>query len=335
MSPGWAIGKGRIGSQPDPDPLPWYGIIDNRFTEAQTDQRLADSIGVTGQRVGTFARGYSGSNLPTTFASTSVAHAATIAASTPSGTYGAMLNVKRPDWGALAAGSYDGAIASLMNSWPTNIYGEVTINHEPENDGPAPANRTNPTYVTWAEANGPIFCQGVRRFIDVAAPIIRARGLDLKVGTTLMDFSWDNIGGTKRWVDWAWWEGINPANINEVSFGIDAYVKTVNGTPPYGYNLLPRIVETLQHARDVGITSYSLYETAVDRRERNNGDVLVGNDASIAAWIPTYVAGLNALPEIRMVCHFHTPGGPASDQAYLEGPGLAAWANACMSGRRP
>ena len=319
---------------------PWYGLwhgdVDPSVGVNVKDQEMATSIGGT-TPIATFRRGYSGNSHPNTFAGSSVSSATTYAAAQPSGRFGAMLNTKFGDWAALAAGTYDAQIAGFYNSWPTNIYGVVTVNHEPENDGPAPANRTNSTYVTWAEANGPVFCAGVRRYIDVAAPIIRSRGLDVKVGGCLMDFSWDVIGGTQRYIDWKWWEGITPANLGQVDFGIDAYSKTTNtGGVPVGYPLDDRLDEILVHMRAAGIDSFSLYETANDRRLRNGGDTLVGTDESVAAWIPGFVDYIETqIPEARMICWFHTPTGPASAQAYLAGPATPAWANVCMNGRRP
>lgn len=335
-------GRRRLGPAPALPSSPgigssvYYGLW-HGTSVASTDEmdgQMAASVGVE-RPVSTFRRGYSGSGHPATFAASTVADALTYAAATSSGRFGAMLNTKFTDWPGLASGAYDSVIAGFYNSWPENIYGVVTINHEPENDGPTPANRTNPTYVAWAEANGPVYCTGVRRYIDVAAPIIRARGLDLKVGGCLMDFSWDVIEGTQRVVDWRWWNGLAAANINQVDFGIDAYVKTVNGTPPVGYTLVPRLNECLAAARGAGIKSFSLYETALDRRERFNGNNLVGNDATLADWIPGYATFLESVPEVRLVCWFHTPGGPASDQAYLAGPAIPAWATVCMEGKRP
>ena len=305
---------------------PWFGAFDNRVRPEGVgydafDQILADSVGIQ-RPVSTFIHGYSGSNLPTSFASSSVASAQSLG-------IGAMLNTKRP-WAELANGNYDADIAALFNSWPASVFGSVTINHEPENDGPSPAAPSNPTYVSWAQANGPIWSAGVNRFIDIAAPIIRSRGLDVKVGGCLMDFSWD----TTRWQYWKWWETINPANLDVIEFQIDAYTRTVNGNPPYGYDLMPRIDETLDVARSVGIQFYSLYETALDRRLRNGGQTIVGTDDTLATWWPIYASELSARPEVRMVGYFHTPLGPASEECDLQGVAIPVFANICLSGRR-
>lgn len=320
----------------DPPPPPphevWYGHIDGARGDAAMETALRNSIALAAPaRVGTFLRGYSGTSHPSVFSSSSVSGAVALAAAESSGKYGAMLNVKRPDWQALADGEYDELIAGFYQSWPVEVYGEVVINHEPENDGPLPANTSNPTYVSWATTNGPIWQAGINRYIDVAAPIIRARNLDVKIGACLMNFSWDST----RWQYFTWWEGITPANINEVVFGLDAYVKTVNGTPPVGYDMRPQTQLILNVARSAGISHFSLYEFAVDKRERFNGNVVVGTDQSNANWYPIFCNWLDAQPEVRMACQFHTPGGPASDQAQLNGPALPVWANICMNGRRP
>ena len=309
-----------------PNNKPWFGAFDNRARPEGTgydafDQIMADSVGVS-RPVSTFMHGYSGSNLPISFASSAVSSAQSLG-------IGAMLNTKRP-WPELANGDYDADIASLFNSWPTNVFGSVTINHEPENDGPSPADPSNPNYLSWAQTNGPLWSAGVNRFINVAAPIIRGRGLDVKVGGCLMGFSWD----TTRWQYWNWWDSINPANLDAIEFQIDEYAKTVNGNPPYGYDLMPRIDVMLNVARSVGIQHFSLFETAVDRRLRNGGETIVGDDSTLAAWWPTYASQLSARPEVRMVGYFHTPTGPASAQGYLEGPAVSVYANICLNGRR-
>lgn len=333
----------KVASEPEPpasDYSFWIGHWDRQefrnppypASDAGFEAALAASIGGHSGRIGTFLRGYSGSNFPSTFQASSVANAATFAAATPSGTYGAMLNVKRSDWGALASGAYDATITSFFNSWPQEVYGSFTINHEPENDGPSPANPSNPTYMAWANTNAPLWCQGIARTIAVAAPIIRARGLDVKLGGCLMDFSWD----TTRWQLWDWWNYVDPQYFDVVEYQLDAYCKTVNGTPPRHHDLLPRLVQSLAPARSIGIEHVSLFETANDRRERNNGDVIVGNDESVAVFWEEYFAQLEAqIPEARMVCYFSTPAGPASAQAGIAGRGLEVFANGCLAGRRP
>lgn len=274
--------------------------------------------------IGTFIRGYSGSNFPSTFQASSVSSA-------PSRGVGAMLNVKRPDWQGLANGDYDSTITSFFNSWPVGTFGSFTINHEPENDGPTPANPANPTYVSWASVNGPIWSQGIARTIAVAAPIIRNRGLDVKLGGCLMDFSWD----TTRWQYWDWWNYVDPQYLDVVEFQLDAYAKTTNGNPPVGYDLIPRIMECYQHGLDAGINHLSLFETAVDRRERHGGDNMVGTDESVATWWESYGPAIEAIPGARMIGYFSIPTGPASGQAGIMGRGLDVFASICLNGRRP
>lgn len=317
-----SVGVEPVGSNP------YFSHIDRRDRGTGTgyqpfDNILKTAVG-TSEQVGTFIHEYSGNSHPTTFASSAVSTAQGLG-------IGAMLNTKL-DWAGLANGDYDSLIAGFYNSWPVEVFGVVTVNHEPENDGPSPAKPSDSTYVSWANTNAPIWKNGLNRYINVAAPIIRARGLNVRVGGCLMDFSWD----TTRYTWWNWWDEINPANVNEIDFGIDAYVKTVDATPPYGYDLIPRIQECAAEARSVGIKSVSLYETAVDRRKRNGGETLVGTDASVGAWWPQYVAGLKGIPEIHMVCYFHLPAGPASAQAYLNGSAhYEMFGQICMNGRRP
>lgn len=310
---------------------PWYGHIDNRDRGAPHpgtghdpfDEFLADAAGVA-RPVGMFMHGYSGTSYPSSFSSSAVSGA-------PSRNVGAMLNTKISDWAGVANGDYDAQMVGLFNTWPVGTPGVVTLNHEPENDGPSPANPSNSSYVSWASVNGPIWCAGIRHWIDLVAPIIRSRGLDVKIGGCLMDFSWD----TTRWQYWKWWEGITPANLGQVDFGIDAYVKTnmVNGNP-VGHDLMPRINELVAVMRSAGIGSFSLYETAVDRRWRNNGDTIVGTEASMTAWWDNYYQRLQEIPEVRMVCYFHLPDGPASAQAWMTGSTITKYAQICMQGRR-
>lgn len=323
---------GRLEAQVTPAPPPatnqgvFFGHFDDRNRTGwgagwnQFDQHMADQAGIS-RPVSTFIHGYSGATMPNTFQSSSVASAEAMG-------LGAMLNVKW-DWNQAANGGLDSRIVSFFNSWPVSVPGMVTLNHEPENDGPSPANPSNAAYVTWANANAPIWKAGLKRFIDVAAPIIRARGLKVKVGGCLMDFSWD----TTRWQFWDWWTNITPANINEVTFGIDAYWKHLN-SPLRGIDPKPRVNELLAVVRSAGIKSFSFWETAVDRRQRGS-ETVIGTQESCATWWNSYALFLKSIPEVDFVCYFHTPSGPASGQAWLEGVGAAAYANICMSNRRP
>jgi len=292
-----------------------------------TDQLLADSIGV-GRPLGTFIHGYSGNSHPASFSSSSVSSAA-------SRGIGAMLNTKL-DWRSLANGDYDSLIAGFWNSWPTAVHGMVTVNHEPENDGPTPANATNAAYVTWANTNGPIWKAGIARYLSICAPIIRARNLKVRFGGCLMDFSWDVIGGTVRWPYWDWWNEPEIAdNLDVVTFGIDAYWKHLDN-PVRGVSPNARVNELLAVVRSKGIESLSFWETAVDRRLRNGGSnpPIIGTNQSLSNWWISYAAFLNTIPEVDYVAYFHIPDGPASQQAYLDGVAVPTFAQICLEGRR-
>lgn len=343
---GWTVGRGPRGGLvvPGPPPpvttKPWFGHIDNRDRGGPSsgtgftafDGHLAQSRSVSGP-VGMFEHGYSGTSYPSSFNGSSVSGA-------PGRGIGAMLNVKIADWQGIADGDYDSQMVGLFNTWPVDTPGTVTLNHEPENDGPSPANPSNSSYVTWANANAPAWSTGIGRWINVVAPIIRSRGLNVKVGACLMDFSWD----TTRWQFWQWWnDPLVQANLDVVDFGIDAYVKMDNvGGLPVGHDLMPRINETVAVMRAAGIESYSLYETAVDRRWRNNGDAYVSdpatndtvNQTAMTAWWDNYAARLSEIPEMRMVCYFHLPTGPASAQAWMTGSTIGKYADICLNGRR-
>lgn len=319
-------------------PEPYFSHIDERNRGTGVgylpfDTILRTAIGGSG-RVGTFIHGYSGSSLPANFEASSVATANDLG-------IGAMLNVKRP-WTALAAGTYDAAIATFFNSWPVGTPGSVTINHEPENDtengGPGVNNPATPGWIAWATTNGQIWKDGINRFIDVAAPIIRSRGLNVKVGGCLMAFSWD----TTSWSYWNWWDEITPANINEVSFQTDIYARhNADGT---SRSLTSRRATLLAEARSVGIGSYEEYETNIDRRKAfSTGATITGTEATCTAWWNANATELTSIPEARMICAYHTPGGPASDQAWFMGTNgagntggeIAAYANICANGRQP
>lgn len=314
-------------------PKPWYGHIDERvglanFTGFEGLLKGAMASPPSGP-VGTFMHGYSGSSTPSSFQTSAVKDA-------PSLGVGAMLNIKNNgDWGGAMNGAYDSQWANVFETWPVGTFGEVTWEHEPENNmdaslgGQSPS---NPNWVSWANTNAPKWRAGLVRFISVAAPIIRRRGLDVKVGGCLMDFSWD----TTRWQWWQWWDQVAPADIGQVAFQADVYAKTDNPTSgPKVHDLMPRVNTMLAEARSVGIGSMSFWETALDRRLRNGGNTLVGTEASTTAGWDAYYKGLQTIPEMRMICYYHTPGGPASDQAFLTGASITKYADICMQGRRP
>lgn len=322
---------------PPPSPEPWFGHIDQRDRGAPHpgtgfvpfDAFLKDSLVRRGKAapsgaVGQFIHGYSQDQLPTSFAASSVSSA-------PNLGVGAMLNTKRP-WAGLANGTYDADIRSLFNSWPVGTFGEVTINHEPENDSPGGNNApSDPTWVTWANANAPIWKAGIARFITVAAPIIRSRGLDVKVGGCLMDFSWD----TTSWTWWNWWdEPAVAANLDVVSFQIDIYQHY--NTSGVARDITSRFNTILAEARSVGIPSFSCFETALNRSTSYGvgAGTIIGTDTKDAAWWDGYATFLKNTPETRMVCYFHLPTGFASCNAWLYGAGLDKYADICMAGRR-
>lgn len=311
---------------PPPATAPWYGNVEEKrdrlgtapanVTEwwQQMNTVLRSQVASPPPNVSTFMHGYSGSALPATFQVSSVKNADTIG-------IGAMLNVKRP-WAGLAAGAYNADIVGFFNSWPVGTFGSVTINHEPENDGPSPASPSNSAWVTWANANGPIWRDGVNQFIDLAAPIIRARGLDVKVGGCLMDFSWDP-NTPQRFTWFNWWDETTPANRDVVSFMVDAYWHAnSNGTMR---DHTPRMTQVLSEARSVGITSLDLFETNFSRAAAYGGSPIVASAATQAAAWQRFATYLNGIPEIRMVSEFHlgpsgtTPGGFASQDAWLAG----------------
>ena len=303
-----------VGTGPAAPPThkPLYGHYDYRarpggqgWDAYEAELRAAAGVSTP---VSQILHGYSGSSHPSTFAASSVSAA-------QSKGVAAMLNTKITDWTAVAGGTHDALITGFFNSWPVAVPGWVTLNHEPENDG--------------KNSEAAVWCAGIRRYIDLAAPIIRSRGLQVKVGGCLMDFSWDST----RWQQWKWWEGITPANLGQTTFGIDAYWKHNNVSGVVPKDPKPRINELVAVMRGAGISDFSLWETAIDRRQYSTGTV-VGTQQSCADWWTAYADHLATIPEVSAVAYFHTPGGPASDQAWLDGPATAAFAQLCMTGRR-
>lgn len=330
---------------------PWFSHIDERARGGNTygvgdfdwfpqnETILKAQLTSPPAFVGQFFHGYSGDSIPTSFATSTVAPAEAMG-------IGAMLNTKRTNWTALANGNYDQNIRDLFNSWPVSVYGSVTINHEPENDtvygGPGSYNPATSGWVAWADAYAPIWKNGINRFIDVAAPIIRSRGLDVKVGACLMDGSWD-VGG-QQW--WNWWDELTPANINEVAYMIDLYYR--HSTAGVAQTVASKLDRHLSEMRSVGIKSFELWETNIDRRSSlSKADApITGTEATCTAFWKTFATRLMAEPETRMVCEYHIPTGPASSQGWLMGAGavsggnnnsggtLKAFADICMAGKR-
>lgn len=312
---------------PPPTTLPWYGNIEENRDRLGTNPSttfgwwqqmntvLRNQVTSPPPNVSTFMHGYSNSSLPATFDSSAVANA-------DNQGIGAMLNVKRP-WAGLASGAYNADIIGFFNSWPVGTFGSVTINHEPENDAPLPSTEaqapSNPNWVAWANANAQIWKDGVNQFISVAAPVIRARGLNVTVGGCLMDFSWD----TQRYTWWNWWDELDPANLDVAAFQIDAYWHAnSNGTMR---DFRPRMSQLLSEARSVGIQHFELFETNFSRAASYGGAPIVATAATQAQAWRDFAAYLNATPEVRMVSEFHlgptatTSGGFASQDAWLAG----------------
>ena len=292
------------------------------------DTLLADVAGVA-RPIAAFMRGYSGLNWPATFAETAVAAA-------PARGTGAVLNVKTPtwqEWADLANGDWDDHIRTFFESWPVEVFGSLTVNHEPKNDYEAvrPFNMRNPAYVEWAQIWAPIWCQGIARVIEIAAPIIRARSLDVKIGGCLMEYSWNSYV-SPRWKLWDWWNYVDPQYHDVTEFQIDIYAQ-FSGSPPVGDDLVARLQNCMKSARTAGIYWWSILETAISRTERHGGNTELGTYEDQALWWEDYAARLAEIPGGRTVTYFSLPGEPLN--SYLEGPGLEVLADLCLNGRRP
>lgn len=294
------------------------------------DQILADAAGVS-TPVGTFMRGYSGFTFPKTFQETTVRWADDLG-------IGAVLNTKIPTvdgWRGLANGSWDEHIATFFNSWPQHVFGSFTINHEPENDGGdayKPHRPQNPKWVEWANVWGPIWCRGIERVIRVAAPIIRARGLNVGIGGNLMEYSWNSYVAP-RWMLWNWWDYVHPDFYDVAEFQINIYANFVNTMPPVGADLIPRLLTTLAAPRSAGLHRWSILESAISRSEHNGGGTLLGTYEGQAEWLEDFIPRVSAIPGGRTYTYFSTPGAPVASD--LQGRALEVYANACLNGTRP
>lgn len=321
---------------------PEYGIPGgfdpNGFT--MFDDVLKDVINYTGPGyIGTHVRGYSGFTWPATFQETSVADA-------PSKGLPAMLNVKTPtvhDWKDVVAGLWDDHIQTFFESWPSGTPGTFTLNHEPENDvgndlpsqNPyRPYNNRNPVYSAWAQEWGPIWCRSIARVIKVAAPIIRARGLDVTIGGCLMEYSWNSYT-LGRWHAWRWWDYVDPADFDVAEFQIDIYGNSVNGEDGVYYeDLIPRFQTAYKAAQAAGIHQWSIYEMAVTKVEKNGGGNVLPdpNDSIRAAWWTDFADRIAEIPGGRFINYFAVPDAPV--EAWIRDDSLVAFANICLNNGR-
>lgn len=303
------------------DPGMFLGTWDGARGQAGVETAMVNAVGWSRPpALNTFARGYSGSTMPgshpTTFAGTSVANAAS------TWNARAMLNMKLPDIATLDAGGYDSLIEDFWASWPVEVTGWVFINHEFGNDDRA--------------SEAAIYRSSTARYVHVAAPVIRSRGLNAGVGGLNMQFDWAAQTGP-RWPTYAWWRNLDPGDGDVAVFGLDIYAKhltnpvrgedIVNGTEG-----LLAIWDTVQ--AESPIRRIIIGETALDKRRRNFSEQIIGDDDTIAAWIPGYVDQLDAVPGLEAVCYFHAPSGPASQYAQLQGAALTTWSTEVAGCRR-
>ncbi len=325
LPPSGQVAFSHVDSNARPGRPAWQA---NPARHVDFDNILAARAGVSGP-IGAFIRGYSGFTWPATFAATTVSAAPTLG-------IGAVLNVKTPswqDWESLANGGWDSHIRTFFESWPVETFGSLTINHEPENDYEAvrPFNLRNPAYVAWAQVWGPIWSRSIARVIQVAAPIIRARGLDVKIGGCLMEYSWNSYV-SPRWKLWDWWNYVDPQYHDVTEFQIDIYA-TFAGSPPVGGDLIPRMERCMKSARTAGVYWWSILETAISRTETNGGDTPLGTYEDQAVWWEDFGPRVAAIPGGRTVAYFSVPDSPKGSD--LQDRGLDVLADLCLTGRRP
>lgn len=325
LPPSGPVGFTHVDSNARPGRPAWQA---NPIRHTSFDDILAASVGVPGP-IGCCMRGYSGFTWPATFGETTVSAA-------PSLGVGAVLNVKTPtwqEWADVANGDWDDHIRTFFESWPVGTFGSLTINHEPENDNEAvrPFNLRNPAYVEWAMVWGPIWSQSIARIIHVAAPIIRSRGLDVKIGGCLMEYSWHKYTGP-RWPFWNWWDYVDPQDHDVTEFQIDIYA-SFRGSPPVGDDLIPRFLNCVKPARAAGIYWWSILETAISRTETDGGDTVLGTYEDQAVWWENFGPRVSVIPGGRTVAYFSVPDAPKG--ADLQERGLEVLADLCLTGRRP
>jgi hypothetical protein len=284
---------------------PLFATIDSERGQFATEIAMATSINAAGV-VNSFIHGYSGASHPATFSVSAVSTASHWNSA-------AMLNTKL-DWAGLANGSYDSLIAVFYESWPQAVKGWVTVNHEPENDAGDPE----------------VWCAGVSRYVQVAAAVVRERRLNVAVGGVLMAFSWT----TPRWQAYQWWKQIPPRDRPQTFFGLDLYGKCLPTVPVTGEDIVAPLKAIIAPVREAGINRFALFETALDRRQKNKASAIIGTDATIAAWLPKFARDVASIPGMEAVCHFHAAAGPASQYAQLLGPSIPVWAAICRDGCR-
>lgn len=313
-----------------------YAQNPRKFT--QMNDLLKSVIGYSGDYVISSLRGYSGFAWPETFQDTTVALADTMG-------LGAVLNVKTPhwtEWRDVALGKWDDHIARFFNTWPPHVWGSFTCAHEPENDvtanevpGVRPYNTMNPIYTEWAKIWGRWWSLAQAQIIKVAAPIIRSRNLDVKIGGCLMEYSWDKYAGYRKHY-WRWWDYVHPDFHDVTEFQIDNYgdFRSNNDEdadePLYVPDMFDQFMNTYMDAWVVGIHSWSILETAVSRRVKYTGGLEEATWQQQNDVVMDYLTKLQNIGGGRTVTYFANTDAPPT--AELRGPGLVNFANLALNG---
>lgn len=208
----------------------------------------------------------------------------------------------------LLAGGLDSQITSWFNSIPSNVTIYITPYHEPENDGRDAAQ--------WRAS--------VRYYINLVAPLFRARGMKGGVGGLLMGVTFAKA----ELPDWAWWRsGINAENLPQVVGMVDAYNKFLTPTEPE--SIAAMVTPMFNEMRGYGITRFAIGETAISLEKRNSGGLIIGDAAGQELWVTREVPLLRLIPGLEVALYFHTETGPASSNAKLaDGGPLIRWAQA-------
>ena len=290
----------------DPVPEPKRPVVLGTWDHSRSvdgvtgvDTEMAALVGRP-RTVNGFRRGYTSGGHPVSFADSPVRWAES--------TWGhaAMLNTKNHgDYDTALAGGFDDLWAGYWRSVPVGVRLWQTWQHEPENDRGIDADK---------------WCRAVGRYVNVAAPIIRERGLDAGVGGLLMGYTKPAEVQSR----WAWWEHVDPENLPQTVFMVDQYAKHL--TPDKGEDLAAMLEERFDIGRAAGITRFVVGETAISLEKRNAGGQLIGSPESQAAWLRWQVPKWRQIDGLEAVCYFHTQRGPASKNARLSGPSLGAWA---------
>ena len=176
----------------DPVPEPKRPVVLGTWDHSRSvdgvtgvDTEMAALVGRP-RTVNGFRRGYTSGGHPVSFADSPVRWAES--------TWGhaAMLNTKNHgDYDTALAGGFDDLWAGYWRSVPVGVRLWQTWQHEPENDRGIDADK---------------WCRAVGRYVNVAAPIIRERGLDAGVGGLLMGYTKPAEVRSR----WAWWEHVDP-----------------------------------------------------------------------------------------------------------------------------